>query len=275
LQIRFEDQQVTSVAFNSEHDEMVAYTSMQMLCVCTAAYKPYRQRMSSLVVAFSGAKVYCLHNLNIKAEDVPLSSIVQQYIDARSWQQAYKVACLGVTQEDWRNLANAALLDLNIEIARKAFIRTQDLLMINLVHRLDLAAHSGQHSDLLKGDVLTYQVGSARLSPEVTMLWIMLRTCPKKRLTLVSDATSRCMDACRENLTKLPSCLQALARCSGQWTCGVICASSTKPRSGRRKPVMLAKRTCCAPSKPNGVKKCVITRQQRTCTWKADRLTER
>jgi intraflagellar transport protein 122 len=170
LQVRFEDQKVSSVAFNSEHEEMVAYTSRSMLCICTAAYKPYRQRMSSLVVAFSGAKVYCLQSLHVKAEDVPLSSIVQQYIEARSWQQAYRVACLGVTQEDWNSLAHAALLDLNMEVARKAFIRTQDLLMINLVHRLDVAARSGRRPELLRGDVLTYQVGMPAYCTSIEIL---------------------------------------------------------------------------------------------------------
>ena len=73
------------------------------------------------------------------------------------------MACLGVTQEDWTALGQAALMHLELDTARKAFIRTQDLLMLNLVHRLELLVKSGVVADVLKGELLAYQVRSCCL----------------------------------------------------------------------------------------------------------------
>ena len=163
VQTQFEDDQVQSVAFNSEHDDMLAYSGAGTLSIRTAGFKPYRQRMDGLVVAFRGAKVYCLHGAAVREEDVPLSSTVQQYAEVKAWGAAYSVACLGVTQEDWTALGQAALMHLELGTARKAFIRTQDLLMLNLVHRLELLGKSGVVADVLKGEVLAYQVRSCCL----------------------------------------------------------------------------------------------------------------
>lgn len=158
MQTEFEESNVQGVAFNSEHDDMLAYSGAGTMSVRTASFSPHRQRMDGVIVAFQGAKVYCLHEAMARDEDVPLSSTVQQYADAKAWDAAYSVACLGVTQEDWAALGQAALLHLELDTARKAYIRTQNLLMLNLVHRLDVLVKSGVVSDVLKGEVLAYQV---------------------------------------------------------------------------------------------------------------------
>ena len=50
---------------------------------------------------------------------------------------AYSVACLGVTESDWRLLGWEALKFMNFGIARKAFIRVQDVRYIELVSTLE------------------------------------------------------------------------------------------------------------------------------------------
>jgi len=45
---------------------------------------------------------------------------------------AYKIACIGVTEQDWRALGIEALLDKNFYLSRKAFVRIRDLKFIDL-----------------------------------------------------------------------------------------------------------------------------------------------
>ncbi len=47
---------------------------------------------------------------------------------------AYKVACLGVTDSDWKLLAVSALQAMKLDIARKAFIRIRDMRFIDLLY---------------------------------------------------------------------------------------------------------------------------------------------
>lgn len=42
-----------------------------------------------------------------------------QYLDRKMFQEAYQIACLGVTDADWRELAMEALEGLKFEIAKK------------------------------------------------------------------------------------------------------------------------------------------------------------
>ena len=50
------------------------------------------------------------------------------------FSEAYQVACLGVPEEDWENLAHAALDNFEFEIAKLAFIRVKNLKYLNLIH---------------------------------------------------------------------------------------------------------------------------------------------
>ena len=147
-----------SATFNTQHNELIVYSDGSTLSVRTLGFRPYRQRMPGVVIAFSGSKVYYLHASDVHEEDVPLSNTMQQYVEHQMWSQAYATACLNVTKDDWAALGQAALMHLELDTARKAFIRTQDLLMLNFVHRLENLVKSGTAADVLKGEVLAHQV---------------------------------------------------------------------------------------------------------------------
>lgn len=54
------------------------------------------------------------------------------------YRDAYKVACLGVTEGDWEALAHEALEGLDFDTAKKAFIRIRDLRYLELIHSIEV-----------------------------------------------------------------------------------------------------------------------------------------
>ena len=70
---------------------------------------------------------------------------------------AYKIACIGVTEQDWRSLGIEALLARNFFLAKKAFVRIRDLRFIDLS---DLAEQMHQMKTLnenwLIAEILAY-----------------------------------------------------------------------------------------------------------------------
>lgn len=53
-------------------------------------------------------------------------------------RDAYRVACLGVTEKDWNALAHEALQGLDFDISKKAFVRVRDLRYLELIHSIEV-----------------------------------------------------------------------------------------------------------------------------------------
>lgn len=135
-QLMYQETNANSVAWNTEMEDMLAYSGNNMLCIKTGQFPPHMQKLQGFVVGFKGSKIFCLHYISMQTIDVPQSASLYRYIDKKDFDTAYQVACLGVTDGDWRLLALDALQNLRFEIARKSFIRIRDMRYIDLLGRI-------------------------------------------------------------------------------------------------------------------------------------------
>ena len=78
----------------------------------------HTQKLLGTVVGFRGPKMFCLHYLSMKTIDIPQSASLMRYAEAGDFEAAYKVACLGVTEDDWLALGIAALRALQLASCR-------------------------------------------------------------------------------------------------------------------------------------------------------------
>jgi len=124
-----------SVSWNLEMDDMLAYTGEGHLFIKTGDLPPSSQRMPGEVVGFKGSKIFTLFDGAMTAIDVPQSSTFYQFLQNNQFSMAYKIACLGVTEQDWRSLGIEALKNYDFEMAKKAFVRIRDLKFLELVEK--------------------------------------------------------------------------------------------------------------------------------------------
>ena len=68
---------------------------------------------------------------------MPQSTSLRSYVEQRNFDMAYKVACLGVTETDWRDLGLSALEWNRADIAKRAFIRIRDIHRISFLSIID------------------------------------------------------------------------------------------------------------------------------------------
>lgn len=62
-----------------------------------ADFPAHRQKLVGFVVGLTGSRVFCLNGPNMTTLELPLSTPMYQYIEKKMFNEAHKVACLGIT----------------------------------------------------------------------------------------------------------------------------------------------------------------------------------
>ncbi|XP_055948629.1 intraflagellar transport protein 122 homolog isoform X1 [Argiope bruennichi] len=151
----YQEPNANSVAWNNHNEDMLCFTGAGLINIKVENFNIQQQKFQGFVIGFCGAKVFCLHYNAISTIDIPLSASMYQYIEKKIFSKAYQVACLGVTDSDWRSLAEAAIQNLELEVARKGFIRIKDLMFLKLIKSLE-ARRKNENEYALLGDVYAY-----------------------------------------------------------------------------------------------------------------------
>nr|CAG4716983.1 unnamed protein product [Naegleria fowleri] len=154
----YQEKNAEGVAWNSEHEHMLCYSGGGFLNIKTENFPVNQHKLQGLVVGFTGSKVFCLHQVSMSTVDVPQSATLFRYIEKGDFQEAYKIACLGVTESDWRSLGVQSLLGVNLDIARRCFNRIEDTKFISLIDKYEKLIKQNQFNrDLFVGEIHAYQ----------------------------------------------------------------------------------------------------------------------
>ena len=70
------------------------------------------------------------------------------YMDEEQYQNAYEIACIGVTSSDWNYLGNKTLKKLQLQLSAKAFSHTRNYRMLVLINDLIKMKTSGARKRL-------------------------------------------------------------------------------------------------------------------------------
>ncbi|GFR60058.1 intraflagellar transport protein 122 [Elysia marginata] len=160
----FQERNANSVSWNTQYEDMLCFSGNGMLNIKASNFPVHQQKMQGFVVGFSGSKIFCLHVYAMSSVDVPQSAPMYQYLEKKMFKDAYKIACLGVTEGDWEALAHDALEGLDFDIAKKAFIRIRDLRYLELIHAIEEFLGAGDAQD--KKLLITKQADWAKSSNE-------------------------------------------------------------------------------------------------------------
>ncbi|XP_055909537.1 intraflagellar transport protein 122 homolog [Eupeodes corollae] len=134
----YQDSGVNSVAWNTHLDTMLCYTHTTGGLSVRVGNLPPRspQNMIGVVVGLCGATAFCLRGNLMHNIPLALGATMWQFIEAGFFDEAYQVACLGVTTADWESLAQAALESLHLNIAKDAYVKVRNLPWLQLIHSL-------------------------------------------------------------------------------------------------------------------------------------------
>ncbi|KAJ2954458.1 hypothetical protein O0L34_g2734 [Tuta absoluta] len=153
----YTEENVTSVSWNSWCEELLSLSGGGLLAVKASLFPAAAQPLAGSVVGFQGGRVFSLQANAMQTINVPLSHAVHQYTQQKMFNEAYAVACLGVTALDWERLGLAALEELSFEVARKAFQRSENIIFLTLIDHLQERFEAGEKRAVIVGDALAYR----------------------------------------------------------------------------------------------------------------------
>ncbi|KAF7664865.1 hypothetical protein LDENG_00161710 [Lucifuga dentata] len=156
-ELLFQEPNANSVAWNTQCEDMLCFSGNGYLNIKASNFPLHQQKMQGFVVGYNGSKIFCLHVYSMSAVEVPQSAPMYQYLEKRMFKEAYQIACLGVTDNDWRDLATEALEGLDFDTAKKAFIRIRDLRYLELINSIEERKKRGENdNELFLADVYAY-----------------------------------------------------------------------------------------------------------------------
>uniref|UniRef100_A0A3B4AJR2 Intraflagellar transport protein 122 homolog n=1 Tax=Periophthalmus magnuspinnatus TaxID=409849 RepID=A0A3B4AJR2_9GOBI len=157
-ELLFQEPNANSVAWNTQCEDMLCFSGNGYLNIKASNFPVHQQKMQGFVVGYNGSKIFCLHVYSMCAVEVPQSAPMYQYLEKKMFKEAYQIACLGVTDSDWRDLATEALEGLDFDTAKKAFIRIRDLRYLELINSIEERKKRGESdNELFLADVCANQ----------------------------------------------------------------------------------------------------------------------
>ncbi|KAK2897463.1 intraflagellar transport protein 122 homolog [Channa argus] len=157
-ELLFQEPNANSVAWNTQCEDMLCFSGNGYLNIKASNFPVHQQKMQGFMVGYNGSKIFCLHVYSMSAVEVPQSAPMYQYLERKMYKEAYQIACLGVTDSDWRDLATDALEGLDFDTAKKAFIRIRDLRYLELISSIEERKKRGENdNELFLADVYAYQ----------------------------------------------------------------------------------------------------------------------
>ncbi|NXM32108.1 IF122 protein, partial [Oxyruncus cristatus] len=157
-ELLFQEPNANSVAWNTQCEDMLCFSGGGYLNIKASNFPVHQQKLQGFVVGYNGSKIFCLHAFSMSAVEVPQSAPMYQYLERKMFKEAYQIACLGVTDADWKELAMEALEGLEFETAKRAFTRVRDLRYLELISSIEeRKKHGENNNDLFLADVYAYQ----------------------------------------------------------------------------------------------------------------------
>ncbi|MCO5559215.1 hypothetical protein L7F22_012810 [Adiantum nelumboides] len=135
--IVFEEKYASSVTWNMQMEDMLCYAGSGMLNIKVASFPAHQQNFNGYVVGFQGPKLFYLQDQSMQTLDIPLSWSMKHYIGSGDFDNAYKVACLGVTEADWKFLGLESLQAQFWNVAHGSFSRLQDMCYLDLINQVE------------------------------------------------------------------------------------------------------------------------------------------
>jgi intraflagellar transport protein 122 len=95
---------VSSFAWNSDLEDTIAFSTSGQISIKTGNMSPLTQKSDATIIGFEGFQLFVQKEDSITVMDISQSSTLVKFVEKKDYAMAYKLACLGVPENDLRYL---------------------------------------------------------------------------------------------------------------------------------------------------------------------------
>ena len=155
--VLWKNEKAKSLSFNSDIDNMISYWYEGNVYIKTSDFPPIKEKMTGVIIGFRGTKVFMLQSYNnVSVLDISNSQSIMRYAEKKQMNEAFKIACLGATNQEWIYLGVESMLNFDFTVAANCFKKIQDIKLINLVANLEQEKKEGIDDNIIRGDIYSH-----------------------------------------------------------------------------------------------------------------------
>jgi intraflagellar transport protein 122 len=148
---------ISQCMFSQDFENMYVVMGEGVVYVKSTEFEGVTAPASGNIISFKGNKVRVVNGETVTTIEVPFTPFLMHYMSKKDFKNGYKIACIGVSDNDMRYIGMEALKNKEFAIARKCFTRTRDLEYLDIINRCEAESKSGKFDELgLQVELLCY-----------------------------------------------------------------------------------------------------------------------
>ena len=148
------EENVDAFAWNELCDDLIALSDGEKVSVKPYNLQKITTKFRGQIVRFSGLTVYAINGTSLSEIGISFSPAVKSLSRSNDFIRAYELAAFGSTEDNWNDLADAALRMKEMGIAIKAASHARNIKLLHFIEQISQMANDSK----ITADHLTAEV---------------------------------------------------------------------------------------------------------------------
>ena len=143
-QLLYIEENVDAFAWNELCDDLIAFSDGEKVSVKPYELQKLTTKFKGQLVRFSGITVCAINGTTISEIDISLANAVRSLSRGNDFVRAYELAAFGSTEDNWNELADAAMRMKEMQIAVKAAAHARNIKLLHFIEQITQMANDSK-----------------------------------------------------------------------------------------------------------------------------------
>ena len=149
---------ISQCAFSEDIENMYVVMGESFLFVKSTDAEGVSVAATGQLLGFKKGKIRLANGESVSSIEVPAGAFLAQAMAKKDFRSAYRIACLGASDQEIRNIGLESIKSKDFATARKCFTKTRDVQYIDVVSRCEDEMRSGRFDEIgLQVELLCYE----------------------------------------------------------------------------------------------------------------------